>query len=267
LAHDAAANEKQYGSSSKLAARARLHQLYSRDETPWFSWVANHAALKPGDRVLDIGCGPAWFWANASDVMPDGLDLTLVDLSVGMVGEALERVRALGRGWTIQGEAADMAALPFPDGGFDAVIAMHMLYHVPDQARGMAEVARVLKPGGRLVVTTNGIGNLRALYEISARAFGVDGVDPAAALFGYVEADTLMRQAFDNVELHQHPGGLHITEPEHVFEALTSYPPGEDAPDDQLAALRAAIAEAFERGGGTLDVAKETGAFISRKPG
>jgi ubiquinone/menaquinone biosynthesis C-methylase UbiE len=143
LAHDAAANDQQYSNSSKLAARARLHQLYSRDEAPWFPWVAERAELKAGDRILDIGCGPGWFWAGAADVVPT-IDLTLADLSAGMVEEALQRVRELKRGWAVHGEVADISALPFPDQSFDAVFAMHMLYHVPDTGRAMAEVARVL---------------------------------------------------------------------------------------------------------------------------
>ncbi len=264
MPHDAAANDRQYSNSNKLAARARLHQLYSRDEAPWFPWVAEKADLRPGDHVLDIGCGPGWFWANAAEVVPE-IDLTLADLSAGMVEEALGRVRELNRGWTVRGELADISALPFPDQSFDAVFAMHMLYHVPDTGRAMAEVARVLRPGGRVVVTTNGRNNLRVLYDVSVAAFGGTGGDPAAAIFGFDEAHALLDGAFGNVELHRFPGSLRITEPEHVFEAQTSFPPGDGAPDDQLAVLRQAINDAFANGGGVLEVEKETGALVSRK--
>ncbi|MBP0574103.1 methyltransferase domain-containing protein, partial [Mycobacterium tuberculosis] len=52
--------------------------------------------------------------------------------------------------------------------GFDAVVAMHMLYHLADPAVGIAEMARVLKPGGTLLVTTNGVDNMRELYALAA---------------------------------------------------------------------------------------------------
>ncbi|EIM26232.1 hypothetical protein MicloDRAFT_00027810 [Microvirga lotononidis] len=63
----------------------------------------------------------------------------------------------------------------------------------------------------------------------------------------------------------QHPARLRITEPEDVFLALTSYPPGDGASEAQLTEFREAIARAFEEGKGVLEVAKEAGLFLSRK--
>ncbi|ARQ10622.1 SAM-dependent methyltransferase protein [Rhizobium etli] len=134
--------------------------------------------MKPADRVLDIGCGPAWFWAATADLLPKNLHLTLADLSSGMVDEAVARCGALPFG-SVRGCRADAAALPFEDGAFDLVIAMHMLYHLPDPATGIAAMARVLKPGGSLAVTTNGIGNMREIYRLTA-VFGSAPTDPAA---------------------------------------------------------------------------------------
>lgn len=68
---------------------------------------------------------------------------------------------------SVTGQQANATALPFEDGSFDAVIAMHMLYHLPDPAKGFAEMHRVLKPGGFLAVTTNGAGNMRELYALT----------------------------------------------------------------------------------------------------
>jgi SAM-dependent methyltransferase len=255
--------QKQYGNSEKLAARARLHQNYSTAKMPWFAWVAAQAGLAPGARVLDVGCGPGWFWAGAADILPGDLDLTLTDLSAGMVEEATARTGGL-RNLTVRGQAADAAALPFADGAFDAVFAMHMLYHVPDPAVGIAEIARVLKPGGMAVVTTNGANNLRELYALTA-AFGSVPADPVTVVFGFDAAERMLRSQFGNVTLLSHPGGLKITEPEDVFLALTSYPPGDDASEAQLATFRDAIAAAFARSNGVLEVETEVGLFLSRK--
>lgn len=51
---------------------------------------------------------------------------------------------------SVRDQLADASAIPFEDGSFDAVIAMHMLYHLPDPTKGIAGMYRVLKPGGFL---------------------------------------------------------------------------------------------------------------------
>ncbi|KUL96965.1 methyltransferase [Bosea sp. WAO] len=256
-------NASQYGDSRKLAARARLHTQYMVAEQAWFPWVGERLPLATGQRVLDIGCGPGWFWAAVAESLPRGLDLTLVDFSPGIVAEAQERCRA-GPFAVLRAEQADAIALPFADGSFDTVVAMHMLYHLPDPARGIAEMHRVLKPDGHLAVTTNGIGNMRDFYQL-ATTLGSAPADPSALAFGYDTAERLMSARFGDVTMAQHPARLRITDPEDVFLALTSYPPGDIAGEAKLASLRHAIAEAFWRGGGVLDAEKQTGLFLSRK--
>jgi ubiquinone/menaquinone biosynthesis C-methylase UbiE len=259
----AAENKAQYSDSRKLAARARLNSEYTITETPWFVWVAQQLPLKANDRVLDVGCGPAWFWEHAAGHHPDGLNLVLTDMSQGMVDEAVTRCQALRFG-SVHGQQADANALPFDDEAFDAVIAMHMLYHVPNPAVAIAEMHRVLKPGGILAVTTNGANNMRGLYELTS-AFGSAPSDPAAAAFGYDAAEKLLRDRFGNLTKAQHPARMRVTDPEDVFLALTSYPPGDTASEAQLASFREAIDQVFKRGNGVLEVEKETGLFVSRK--
>ena len=256
-------NSEQYADSRKLAARGRLNREYTIAETGWFPWVARQIPLRPGDRVLDIGCGPAWFWASVVEEIPDNLDLTLADQSHGMVAEAVDRCRTLPFR-SVTGYQADAVALPFEDGSFDAVIAMHMLYHLTDPAVAITEMSRVLKPGGVLAVTTNGVGNMREIYALTT-ALGSPPVDPGGAAFGYEKAEAMMHAEFGNVAFSEHPARMRITEPEDVFLALTSYPPGDRSSEPQLAAFREAIARAFEAGNGVLEVGKQTGLFLSRK--
>jgi 2-polyprenyl-3-methyl-5-hydroxy-6-metoxy-1,4-benzoquinol methylase len=115
--------DEQYRDGSRLAARTDLHLRYSTATVPWFPWVQQQAAIPSGSRVLDVGCGQARLWDGMSI---DGLQLVLVDLSHGMVGAARARVGA-----DASAAAADIQHLPFPSGGFDTVVANHMLYHAP----------------------------------------------------------------------------------------------------------------------------------------
>ncbi|WP_423066404.1 class I SAM-dependent methyltransferase [Devosia sp. CN2-171] len=256
-------NAKQYGDSRKLAARARLNQEYTIAEVPWFEWVAGQLPLEPGSSILDIGSGPGWFWASVAKHLPQGIDLTLADLSPGMVREAVERCQPLPFA-AVRGLEANATDLPFPDGSFDLVIAMHMLYHVRDQEKALAEMHRVLKPGGTLAVTTNGIGDTKQLYELGT-AFGGPPYNIVATYFGFDHAEEKLRAQFGNVTVAEHPARMRITNPEDVFLALTSYPPGDSAGEPELALFRARIDDAFAAGGGVLETEKQTGLFISRK--
>ncbi|MFC7227270.1 methyltransferase domain-containing protein [Salinirubellus salinus] len=104
----------------------------------------------PGDRVLEVGCGPGRsFKPLAVDVGPDGR-VVGVDHSAGMVRRAGARARTL----TVDCEAvrADAATLPFPDGSFDRAYSTLALSAVADAAAAVAEVERVLGPDGRFVV-------------------------------------------------------------------------------------------------------------------
>ncbi|MHA6298899.1 class I SAM-dependent methyltransferase [Devosia sp. CAU 1758] len=252
----------QYSDSAKLAARAKLHQ-FGHADVPWFTWVAQRVAVEEGGAVLDVGCGPAWFWPEAFVVLPPNLNLTLFDQSLRMVEEALERCGPLPLE-SVKGKVGDAAALSFADASFDAIIAMHMLYHVADQEKAMAEFRRVLKPGGSLVVTTNGIDNMRELYALTT-VFGSAPHDPSADAFGLKRAEALMHAEFGNVALEVHPATMRVTDPEVVYLALTSYPPGETAQPEQQRAFRDAIDKAFSEGGGAIDVTKQVGVLTARK--
>jgi ubiquinone/menaquinone biosynthesis C-methylase UbiE len=172
---------KKYGDSRKLAARAGVNSKHAIAEVGWFQWIARQLPLHAGDRVLDIGCGPDWFWEAVVSVLPERLNLTLADRSPGMVQEAVERCQTFPFG-SVQGQQADATALLSKEGSFDTVIAMHMLYHLPDPAKGIAEIYRSQKPGGFLAVTTSGARNMRKMYELTV--FGSPPSDPAAAAFG-----------------------------------------------------------------------------------
>ncbi len=105
------------------------------------------SAAFPGEaRVLDVGCGGGQV-AHALAERHPGYDLTGLDLSHDQVRRADRRTVHADRVRFVQGSALE---LPFADGSFDAVYSIASLKHWPDIARGAAECARVLRPGGLL---------------------------------------------------------------------------------------------------------------------
>lgn len=97
--------------------------------------------------VLEVGCGPGVFAARLRAECPH-VALLATDASPRFVELARQR------GLTAQ--MMDVQELLVPDDSYDVVVAMWMLYHVPDLDRGLAEVRRALRPGGTFVAVTNG---------------------------------------------------------------------------------------------------------------
>jgi len=258
--------DEQYRDASRLTARATLHAQYGTATTPWFDWVSARLELRPDLDVLEVGCGPGWLWTEATDPVPPGIRLTLSDLSAGMVATAVDGVRATGRVAEIAGRTADAQDLPFPDAGFDRVVANHMLYHLPEPARGVAELARVVRDDGVVVAATNGSDHMRELWSIRAQVFGTGEVDATIEAFGADTGFPILRRHFADVRWHRCPDGLRCTDPADVLAYVCSTPPGEDASAAQLDELRAAIGAAFAAGDGAMRITKDVGCFVCRRP-
>jgi phosphatidylethanolamine/phosphatidyl-N-methylethanolamine N-methyltransferase len=107
-------------------------------------------ALQPGERVLEIGVGTGL----VLPMYPRDVEVTGIDLSDAMLAEAHERIVRHGLRH-VSVLRMDAAALDFPDGSFDAVFAPYVISVVPDPARVMSEMARVCRPGGRIVVVNH----------------------------------------------------------------------------------------------------------------
>jgi ubiquinone/menaquinone biosynthesis C-methylase UbiE len=152
--NDPALVRDEYASEDRLAARAAVYEQAegpdARDRLLELLRVARPT------RLLEVGCG----WGELADRIAFEVDckVVAVDLSPRMVELARER--------GVDATLADVQDLPFEDGEFDCAIAAWMLYHVPDLDRGLAELARVLRAGGRLFAITNSERHLRELWEL-----------------------------------------------------------------------------------------------------
>lgn len=112
--------------------------------------LAEHAAIKPGERVLDAGCGVGG--SSQWLVRERGTQAVGVNLVVRHAAEARRRTSAPGPDPVPRFVAADYCETPFAAGSFDVVWAVESLCHAPDKGRFYREAARLLRPGGRLVV-------------------------------------------------------------------------------------------------------------------
>jgi len=133
--------------AARLELRARAEsEVAVRDE------YVSLLAVAPGERVLDVGCGSGAVTRTLARRVVPGGSAVGVDTSAALLKVARELANEAGFGAIIEFKEGDCRALPFPDASFDAVVAATTFSHVPDVGRGLAEMVRVARPGGRVGV-------------------------------------------------------------------------------------------------------------------
>ena len=110
------------------------------------------AGVSPGDRVLDVACGTGVVARTAATRSGTAANVTGTDVNSAML-EAAARFAAEAGLADITWLECDAAAMPLPDAAFDVVLCQQGLQFMPDKARAMAEMARVMKPDGRLALS------------------------------------------------------------------------------------------------------------------
>lgn len=261
---------RQYRDASNLNARAALHARYGVNPYPWFRWVFDQIlSVAPSSaRILEVGAGPGGLWREQRDRMPSGWRVSLTDLSEGMAAE--QRAALASDAFTMFDFAvADVEALPFPDGVFDLAIANHMLYHVPDRAKALGELRRILRPGGALLAATNGDDNMRELDDLVRSAAPKAASDAWKASFRHPftleNGSAQLAPYFEGIELRRYEDGLDVTD----IEPLIAYVLSIDAPgyseEEVIATVAARAREAMERHKGVFHITKSVGLFVARR--
>jgi len=142
--------------------------------------LAENADLRPGRRALELGCGTGIFLEK---VAARGASVTGIDLSADLLARCAARVKGTATVRLVRGNAMRM---PFPDGAFDAVYGSSILHHL-DLGAALSEVARVLRPGGRMAFAEPNILNpqVAVMFKLglTKRYFGVSPDEMAFTRF------------------------------------------------------------------------------------
>lgn len=159
---------------------------------PWTDDLILAAECRDGDRVLDVACG-AGLVANRIKLVSRKLCLvTGIDLNEGMLNVARKNPE-------IEWKQASAVELPFDAGSFDVALCQQGLQYFPDRAKAMAEMARVLVPGGRLALNVWGALERQPFHAAVISAIGTFlGADARAAFdlaFSLNTAEELRRLA------------------------------------------------------------------------
>lgn len=141
--------------------------------SPWHLMAKQHLGNLSGLKVLEIGCGRGGF---SKYLLESGAELVAADFSDSAVAIAK---RLLQNAPHCEAIVADIQDIPFPDNTFDVVVSLETLEHVPDPDKGLAELVRVTKGGGKLIIATPNYFGLLGLYrkyrEVTGRGFSEVG--------------------------------------------------------------------------------------------
>jgi SAM-dependent methyltransferase len=187
---DPAHVREQYASEAGLAARKAVYTDVTGPDAREIAFTAV-AEFSPR-RVLEAGCGEG----ELSERIQKELDAEVV---------AVDQSERIG----------DVQDLPFADGSFDVAIAAWMLYHVPDLDLALSELARVLRPGGRLVAATNAADHLREMLELA-------GIDDFDFSFRAENGAEILARHFSRVETIDASGTVTFRDAEQVRSYLRS---------------------------------------------
>lgn len=255
---------EQYRSDRNLHTRAELHRRFSTNRHGWMPWVFDQLDLPERAAVLEVGGGPGWLWVENRTRIPPGWRITLTDLSPGMINAARANLAGDSR---FRIRTADVQALPFASETFDAVIANHMLYHVPDRDGALAEIRRVLRPGGALYAATNGANHMRELIDLALRLDPEGyfaGLQRPPADFTLENGYAQLAAHFDTIQVRRYPDALLVTEVEPLVEYVLSGLKSDERTPALADAVRAALAREIQPHG-AIRITKDSGLFIARR--
>ncbi len=257
----------QYATDSNLNARIALHKSFNTSAVEWTHWVFDQILEQANGVnsdflcILEVGAGPGNLWAENCDRIPANWRLALSDLSIGMAESARTKLTQAGISAGILVAGAE--ELPVASSACHVIVANHMLYHVENRERAIAEFRRALSPDGVLIAATNGDTHMHELHEL------VNRFDPSTAIddhtprqFSLQNGVEQLANQFSDVSVIHKEGELVVTEVEPLVAYMLSGSPAAISPE-RMEELRAFVEREMERTG-AIRITPETGLLIAR---
>ncbi len=255
--------KNQYQDASNISARINLHSLCSQNPEGWFPWVFRMCDIRPGMRILELGCGDGTLWMKNLSRLPESISITLSDLSEGMLRDARRTLGAEDERFSFA--AFDCADIPYEKESFDLVIANHVLFYCEDIPHVCAEVLRVLRPDGRFVCSAYGSSHMKEVSQL-VQDFDERIILSAEKLyekFGRQNGERILRPFFEKITWRSYEDSLSVRSPEPLISYILSCHGNQNQYIlDRYNDFRAIVKKKTDRG---FPITKDAGLFLCRK--
>lgn len=254
---------EQYRTSAALDARIDIHERFSVNQYRWMLWVFDHFDFPPVCRILEVGCGVGKLWLENAHRIGREWEVTLSDFSDGMLEKSKDNLASISGKFDFK--VFSVQSIPYPPESFDAVIANHMLYYAADLDKALSEIHRILRPGGTLYASTNGINHLREMDDlIVGFRGGTRPIESVIQAFNLENGHDFLKRYFQAVKLERQENGLLISDSAALTAFCLSLTRAEISEDRRNAFARY-IKRKIREGRGQLRIVKDAGLFIAVK--
>lgn len=256
----------QYLNASNISARISLHQMYSTGRPGWFQWIYDNCSICRNMNILELGCGSGTFWTVNQDKLPPDINVTITDISEGMIRDAKRNITNSGLAqYNFSYNTTDCCNIPYPDNSFDIVIANHVLFYCNPVTKAVNEIHRVLKSGGRLICSTY---SSRHMQEINQLVSDFDSrivlsADRLYTIFGLDNGCQLLNNDFKQIEKKIYKDSLIVDKAEPLIEYIMSCHGNQNQYLlDRYSSFKNFVSDRLSR---PMHITKEAGIFVCTK--
>lgn len=256
----------QYLNASNISARISLHQMYSTGRPGWFQWIYDNCRICRNMNILELGCGSGTFWTVNRDKLPPDINVTITDISEGMIRDAKRNITNSGLAqYNFSYNTTDCCNIPYPDNSFDIVIANHVLFYCNPVTKAVNEIHRVLKSGGRLICSTY---SSRHMQEINQLVSDFDSrivlsADRLYTIFGLDNGCQLLNDDFKQIEKKIYKDSLIVDKAEPLIEYIMSCHGNQNQYLlDRYSSFKNFVSDRLSR---PMHITKEAGIFVCTK--
>lgn len=256
----------QYLNASNISARISLHQMYSTGRPGWFQWIYDNCRICRNMNILELGCGSGTFWTVNLDKLPPDINVTITDISEGMIRDAKRNITNSGLAqYNFSYNTTDCCNIPYPDNSFDIVIANHVLFYCNPITKAVNEIHRVLKSGGRLICSTY---SSRHMQEINQLVSDFDSrivlsADRLYTIFGLDNGCQLLNNDFKQIEKKIYKDSLIVDKAEPLIEYIMSCHGNQNQYLlDRYSSFKNFVSDRLSR---PMHITKEAGIFVCTK--